>query len=167
MTTLFADDIEINIEEGHWRLFKLQGANSLHPFFDALRGSGLIEYATAFGDARGLPGTVLAGDYVKAVVVGFDERYNRWTLGLHVQTQLDEKARFIELVHWAAGDDEKFGSESHLSPDACWRNISPARSNYSARKSHRLLAPMAQSGPASPDHWSRTAARIWTFPVSG
>ncbi len=114
MTTLFADDIEINIEEGHWRLFKLQGANSLHPFFDVLRGSGLIEYATAFGDARSLPGTVLAGDYVKAVVVGFDERYNRWTLGLHVQTQLDEKARFIELVHWAAGDDEKFGSESHL-----------------------------------------------------
>src|SRR5258708_6435633 len=54
MTTLFADDIEINIEEGHWRLFKLQGANSLHPFFDVLRGSGLIEYATAFGDARGL-----------------------------------------------------------------------------------------------------------------
>src|SRR5258708_7307006 len=114
MTTLFADGIEINIEEGHWRLFKLQGANSLSPFFDVLRGTGLINYAPAFGDARGLPGTVLAGDYVKAVVVGFDERHNRWTLGLHVQTQIDPQARFVELVHWPVGDDEKFGAESHL-----------------------------------------------------
>src|SRR5258708_20189797 len=135
MTTLFADDIEINIEEGPWRLFKLQGANRLYPFFDVLRGSGLVEYAAAFGDARGLDGTVLAGDYVKAVVVGFDERHNRWTLGLHVQTQLDEKARFIELVHWAAGDDEKFGSESHLAGRVLAEYITCPLKLFGAKKS--------------------------------
>jgi hypothetical protein len=113
MATLFADGVEINIEDGHWRIYNLEGANSLSPFFDVLRGTGLINYVTSFGDSRRLPGNVLATDYVKAVVVGFDERHNYWTLGLHIQDKPADKPRFVELVHWPAGESEKYGAESH------------------------------------------------------
>ena len=106
MATLFADGVEISIEDGHWRLYNTEGANSLSPFFDALRGTGLINYVVGFGASRGLPGNVLATDYVKAIVVGFDERQRRWTLGLHIQQQPAEKPRFVELVHWPDGDSE-------------------------------------------------------------
>src|SRR5450432_1048347 len=134
MATLFADGIEINIEEGHWRLYKLAGANSLHPFFDVLRGSGLVEYAAAFGDPHGLPGKVLSSDYVKAVVVGFDERRDHWTLGLHLQTQNDDKARFVELVHWPDGDDEQFGAESHMAGRALAEYVTCPLKLFGAKK---------------------------------
>src|ERR1041385_8668179 len=113
MATLFADGVEISIEDGHWRLYNIDGPNSLSPFFDTIRGTGLINYVSGFGASRGLPGTVLATDYVKAVVVGFDERRARWTLGLHIQEQPAEKPRFVELVHWPTGEDEQHGIESH------------------------------------------------------
>ncbi len=113
MATLFADGVEISIEDGHWRLYNQEGPNSLSPFFDTLRGTGLINYVSAFGTSRGLPGTVLATDYVKAIVVGFDERRGYWTLGLHIQEQPAVKPHFVELVHWPAGEDEKFGLDSH------------------------------------------------------
>ncbi len=113
MTTLFADGVEINIEEGHWRLYNLEGSNSLSPFFDVLRGSGILSYTANFGKERSLPGTVLAGDYVKAVVVGFDEKGQRWMLGLHIAGPNDLQPRWSEVVHWPAGNDEKYATESH------------------------------------------------------
>jgi hypothetical protein len=100
MANLFADGIEINIEDGHWRLFNVDGANSLSPFFDTLRGSGLVNYVPAFAESRGLPGTVLASDYVKATIVGFDENRKRWVIGLQVQMKEGEKPRFVPLVTW-------------------------------------------------------------------
>ncbi|HLY27776.1 MAG TPA: hypothetical protein VKQ72_15630 [Aggregatilineales bacterium] len=113
MTALFADGVEINIEEGHWRLYNLEGSNSLSPFFDVLRGSGILSYVASFGKEHGLPGTVLAGDYVRAVVVGFDERNKRWLLGLHVAGPNDLQPRWIEVIRWPFGEEEKYATDSH------------------------------------------------------
>jgi len=113
MANLFADGVEINIEEGKWRLYNTEGANSLSPFFYVIRGTGLMNYVSRFGETRGLPGDVLSADYVQAVVVGFDEKVKRWRLGVQVQLRENEKPRFIELVHWPQGDDEQYATESH------------------------------------------------------
>src|SRR5258707_4744949 len=113
MANFFADGVEINIEDGHWRLYNMQGVNSLSPFFDTLRGTGLLNYVAAYGQSRGLPGTVLAGDYVKAIVVGYDEKSQRWLLGLQLQMKELDKPRFVELVRWPAADNDEIAAESH------------------------------------------------------
>ncbi len=113
MTTIMADKVEINIEDGKWRLYNLEGANSLSPFFYTVRGTRLLYYVVRFGEARQLPGDVLSADYVKAVVVGFDEKSKRWLLGLQVQLTETEKPRFVELVHWPEGDEEQAGADGH------------------------------------------------------
>ncbi len=115
MANLFADGVEINIEEGKWRLYNTEGANSLSPFFYVIRGTGLLNYVSRFGESRGLPGDVLAADYVQAVVVGFDDKIKRWRLGVQVLLKEGEKPRFVELVHWPQGDDEQYATESHRS----------------------------------------------------
>lgn len=113
MANLFADGVEINIEEGKWRLYNTAGANSLSPFFYVIRGTRLLNYVSRFGEARGLPGDVMAADYVQAVVVGFDEKIKRWRLGIQVVFKEGEKPRFIELVHWPEGEDEQYAVDSH------------------------------------------------------
>ncbi len=116
MANIFADGIEVNVEDGQWRLYNTDGAYSLSPFFTAIKGTGLINYVAKFAEARGLPGTVLAADYVKAVVVGFDERRQCWAIGLHVTLHKDEKPRFVELAHWpAGGNNPDYALSSHES----------------------------------------------------
>ncbi|MCC7206887.1 MAG: hypothetical protein IT323_06250 [Anaerolineae bacterium] len=113
MTNITADSVEINIENDQWRIFNISGPNSLMPFFHILRGEGLLHYTSAFGEARGLPGNILSADYVKAVVVGFDERYKRWTLGLHISMREEEKPRFVELAHWPDDPSSQYAIDSH------------------------------------------------------
>jgi hypothetical protein len=113
MTTIVAEGVEINIENDYWRLFNATGPNSLMPFFHTFRGDGLLHYTAVFGEMRGLPGDVLAVDYVKAVVVGYDERRSRWTLGLHVAMSDTDKPRFAELVHWPAEQNPQYAIDSH------------------------------------------------------
>lgn len=113
MPDLYADGVEINIESGHWRLFNMQGTNSLTPFFTALRGEGMVRYTPAFGEKRGLPGDVLAVDYIKAIVVGYHEQRNRWLLGLQVAIYENEQPRFVELVGWPDKPDPQYSVDSH------------------------------------------------------
>ncbi len=113
MVSIMADQVEVNIEDGKWRLYNLQGSNSLSPFFQTVRGSRLLNYVPRFAEARGLPGTVVSGDFVRSVIVGFDEKRSRWLLGIQVMMENDEKPRFVELVRWPEGDDEQFGADSH------------------------------------------------------
>ena len=113
MAQIFAEGVEISIEEGHWRLFNIEGSNSLTPFFDTLRGTGLIHYVPKFGAPRGLPGDVLATDYVEAVVTGYDEKRGRWVIGLHIRMQEDEKARFVPIVQWPSGKSDESGPVAH------------------------------------------------------
>src|SRR5258708_39622257 len=112
MANLFADNVEISIQDGQWRLFNIEGPNSITPFFYTVRGMGLLYYTTSFGAARRLPGDMMSADFVRAVVVGYDERANRWTLGLHVSMKGDEQPRFVELVHWPIGDSPDNGTNS-------------------------------------------------------
>lgn len=113
MVNIIAEAVEINIENDQWRLFNQTGPNSLMPFFQTLRGEGLLHYTASFGEARGLPGNILSADYVKAVVVGFDERRRRWTLGLHVAMREEDKPRFVELAHWPSDQNPQYALDSH------------------------------------------------------
>jgi len=113
MVSILADEVEVNVEEGKWRLYNLQGSNSLSPFFQTARGSRLLNYVARFAEARGLPGTVLSADFVRSVIVGFDEKRRRWLLGIQVMMENDEKPRFVELVRWPEGEDDQYGVDSH------------------------------------------------------
>jgi hypothetical protein len=113
MAELIADGVEIQIGNGAWKLFNMQGTNTLTPYFYALRGEGVIHYTAAFGQQRSLPGDILGTDYIRAVVVGYDETNRRWLLGLQVQMTPKDKPRFVELVHWGVGTAEQNGTESH------------------------------------------------------
>src|SRR5580692_7379428 len=114
MTSILTDDIEINIEEATWRLFNLQGKNSLTPYFYTVRGARLLYYTAHFAESSGLPGTVLSADYVQAVVVGFDEKNTTWRLGIQVSLEANEKPRFVELVRWPTGDSAEIAADSHM-----------------------------------------------------
>jgi hypothetical protein len=113
MTTIIAESVEINIEEGNWKLYNQDGANSLSPFFYAVRGQRLLNYVVKFGQERGLPGTVLSADYVRSVIVGYDEKRQRWLLGIHVLLNEQDKPRFVEMVRWPAADNPQFGTDCH------------------------------------------------------
>jgi hypothetical protein len=113
MTSFFADNIEVNIEEGQWKLFNFQGANSLTPYFRVLRGDGLLHYTSKFSQEKGLPGIVLSAEYVRAVVVGYDEKADQWRLGLYVAMKEGDKPRFVELVHWPHGQKDLRAPDAH------------------------------------------------------
>ena len=146
-----ADQVEVNIEEGKWRLYNLQGANSLSPFFQAVRGSRLLNYVARFGEAKGLPGTVLSGDFVQSVIVGFDEKRRRWLLGIQVMMDKDEKPRFVELVRWPEGDTEQFGVDSHKAGRALAEYIDCPLKLFGVKKATLAQsAGAAQRGPTGP-----------------
>ncbi len=99
-----ADQTEIDIRDGSWRLYPT-GPDVLSriPVFKATRGSGVIEYEAEFGEARGLPGTVLSVEFVQAVVLGYDGKTHRWLLGFHLARRAEDKPRWLELVSWPPG----------------------------------------------------------------
>jgi len=112
MVDILANDVVINIEGGYWRMFNMQGKNTLSPFFTAFRGEGLIRYLPDYGNERGLPGNILAADYIKAVVVGFDPRRNCWSLGIQMALNEEGKPVFVEFVNWPAGTDNQYEIDS-------------------------------------------------------
>jgi hypothetical protein len=60
MTTIQAEDYEITIRDGSWRLISMGDMLSADPVFQVTRGGGVMEYTPGFGDAHKLPGTVLS-----------------------------------------------------------------------------------------------------------
>ncbi len=109
MTTIQAEDVEITIVDGNWRIIPT-GDETLfaEPVFQVLRGGGVMEYTPAFGESHKLPGTVLSIEYVRAVVIGYEDKSRRWLLGLHIARDETEKARWLDLVHWPSGDNELY-----------------------------------------------------------
>jgi len=109
MTTIEAEEVEIRIQEGSWRIIPA-GENTLipDPVFTATRGSGVLEYTPGFAEAHKLPGTLLSIEYVRAAVIGYEEASRRWLLGLHIARQESDKARWLELVRWPPGDNEQY-----------------------------------------------------------
>jgi hypothetical protein len=148
MVSIIAEEVEINIEEGKWRLYNLQGLNSLSPFFHTVRGTRLLNYVARFGEPRGLPGTVLSGDYVRSVIVGFDEKRKRWLLGIHVMMANEEKPRFVELVRWPEGETEQYGIDSHKAGRILAEYIGCPLKLFGVKKV--VIAEGAQRGPTGP-----------------
>ncbi len=107
MATISAQNVDIDIEAGYWRLY--QQSDRLIPplLFEAIHGSGLLQYKSTFGQEIGLPGNRLATTYVRAVVVGYNPKLSRWLLGLHVSNTPEEKPRWVQLVRWPQALNKK------------------------------------------------------------
>jgi len=111
MTNIQAEDVEIRIEEGVWRLYPF-GEHILTPGvdFEVRRGSGRLEYSPEFAETHRLPGTVLSMTFVQAVVLGYEEKSGRWLLGLHLAQRDAEKSHWVELVRWPPADNVEFAA---------------------------------------------------------
>jgi hypothetical protein len=111
MATILAENVEINIIDGSWRLTATgEEALSSLPVFEVTRGSGVLEYTPQFGEAHRLPGTVLSIEYVRAVVIGYEDKNQRWLLGLHIARREEDKARWLEIVRWPAGENNLYAA---------------------------------------------------------
>jgi hypothetical protein len=108
MTTIQAENFEITIHDGSWRLIPTGDTLSREPVFQVTRGGGVMEYTPAFGETHKLPGTVLSVEYIRAVVIGYEDRTRRWLLGFHIARDESDKARWLELVQWPSGDNELY-----------------------------------------------------------
>ncbi|GIK63446.1 MAG: hypothetical protein BroJett018_12400 [Chloroflexota bacterium] len=108
MPVILAENAELQIEEGRWRLYDSNNPDSMSAMFEVNRGSGILSYSATFGEKHGLPGTRLAMHYIKSVVVGFDQKTNRWRLGLYVAYEDDQKPQWSELVHWPTGQNREY-----------------------------------------------------------
>jgi hypothetical protein len=108
MAILYAENTEVMIEDGRWRVFD-SASSSLSPVFEADRGGGVLRYAAAFGEARNLPGTKLSAGSVRSVVAGYDQSTGRWRLGIYYALRDDEKPRWAEILRWPAGQDPEYG----------------------------------------------------------
>ncbi|MBI5959421.1 MAG: hypothetical protein HY866_11840, partial [Chloroflexi bacterium] len=116
MINIPAEQIEINIQDGMWRLIPTgEEVLSSLPVFEVTRGSGVMEYTPKFGEDHRLPGTVLSVEYVRAVVIGYEEKSQRWLLGLHIARREEDKARWLELVRWPGGDNALYASAAQQS----------------------------------------------------
>ncbi|MCB9435548.1 MAG: hypothetical protein H6673_00965 [Anaerolineales bacterium] len=112
MPTISAQDMDIEINDGVWRLYPK--AERLKPsiLFETVQGSGLLNYKSAFGDAIGLPGNRLSTAYVRAVVVGYEPKSLRWLLGLHIADNPEEKPRWVSLVRWEQAPNHKYANDA-------------------------------------------------------
>lgn len=112
MPTIPAQDMDIEINDGVWRLYPKSDRLKPSVLFETIQGSGLLNYKSAFGDAIGLPGNRLSTAYVRAVVVGYEPKSLRWLLGLHIVNAPEEKPRWVSLVRWEQAPNHKYANEA-------------------------------------------------------
>lgn len=111
MAVIRATNMEIAIEDGFWRLYQKSDRFTPPLLFESLQGSGVIQYKSNFGTEIGLPGTKLATNFVRAVVVGYEKNTLRWRLGLHVAETPEEKPRWVPLVSWDKAPNEQYATQ--------------------------------------------------------
>lgn len=112
MPTIPAQDMDIEVSDGFWRLYPKSDRLKPSVLFETVQGSGLLNYKSAFGDAVGLPGNRISTAYVRAVVVGYEPKSLRWLLGLHIANAPDEKPRWVSLVRWEQAPNHKYANEA-------------------------------------------------------
>jgi hypothetical protein len=105
MEHLIAEGVEVAIDKIRWRVFEGSQGYTLSPLFQYSRGDGVLHYTPSFGKQVGLPGDRLSVDYVRAVLVGYHEKSQRWLLGLHI-AEHDEDPVFKVLIRWPIGNSE-------------------------------------------------------------
>lgn len=154
MTVIPAEDVEISIRDGHWRLIPSgDDVLSIEPVFQVTRGSGVMEYTPAFGQARKLPGTVLSIEYVRAVVIGYEEKTRRWLLGFHVARSAQDKARWLEVVRWMPGDNELYAYSAQQAGRELAEHVGCPLKIFGAKRLPRQpvsTAPTGVTGPLVP-----------------
>ncbi|MCL4238078.1 MAG: hypothetical protein KJ047_07485 [Anaerolineae bacterium] len=153
MTTIIqADQTEIDIRDGSWRLYPA-GPDVLSRLavFKATRGSGVIEYDAEFGEAHGLPGTVLSMEFVQAVVLGYDGKTQRWLLGFHLAHRPEDKPRWLELVSWPPGANTTHVAEAQEAARELAEYVGCPLKVFGAKKLPQPPAPgTARSGATGP-----------------
>ncbi|HEX3054222.1 MAG TPA: hypothetical protein VHP83_26440 [Aggregatilineaceae bacterium] len=150
MTTIPADEVEITIQHGFWELIPNGDTLSRQPVFQVSRGSGVMEYTPAFGQNHRLPGTVLSVEYVRAVVIGYDEKTRRWMLGFHIARTTNDPPRWLELVRWPPGDNMTHGAAAQQAGRTLSEHIGCPLKIFGAKKLARPLAPTATGGVTGP-----------------
>jgi hypothetical protein len=151
MTTIPAENYEISIYEGRWMLIPVGDQISTRPDFQVLRGSGVMEYTPGFGQAHKLPGTVLSIEYVRAVVIGYDEKSRRWRLGFHIGRTGADESRWLELVYWPSGDNMLYAAAAQQAGRELAEHVGCPLKIFGVKKSARQpLSDPAQSGVTGP-----------------
>jgi hypothetical protein len=116
MTTISAEGYEIVVRDGFWQLIPVdEHSVTTLPVFQVTRGGGIMEYTPGFGESHHLPGTVLSIEYVRAVVIGYEDKSRRWLLGFHIARDPDEKPRWLQIVRWPAGDNLQYAPAARFS----------------------------------------------------
>jgi len=151
MTTISAQDVEIVIEDGIWQLLPGGDVLSPRPLFQVAHGAGVLEYTPDFGEAHNLPGTVLSIEYIRAAVIGYDEKSRSWLLGFHVARSADDKARWLELVRWPPGDNTLYGSAAQQAGRQLAEHLGCPLKIFGAKKpSQKPADSPARSGATGP-----------------
>lgn len=151
MTIISAENVEIVIQDGAWRLIPTTHELSNTPIFWVLRGGGVMEYTPAFAQEHRLPGTVLSVEYVRAVVIGYEKKTRRWRLGFHVSRSPQDKPRWLEIVQWPAGDNEMHAAAAQRAGRELAEHIGCPLKIFGAKKQHRPPAePSQRSGYTGP-----------------
>lgn len=154
MTTIPAEHVEIVIQDGNWRLLSLANEFSDRPEFWVLRGSGVMEYTPAFAQEHRLPGTVLSVEYVRAVVIGYEQKSRRWRLGFHVSRTTEDQPRWLELVRWPESDNDIHAAAAQRAGRELAEHIGCPLKIFGAKKQPSPLAKSPQrsgiTGPLTP-----------------
>ncbi|NDJ76305.1 MAG: hypothetical protein GYB65_08590 [Chloroflexi bacterium] len=151
MTTIPAEDFEVRIQEGMWQLIPAsEDTLSSLPVFQVARGGGIMEYTPAFAESQRLPGTVLSIEYVQAVVIGYQEKSQRWLLGLHIAKQSTDKPRWLELVRWPSGDNMLYGAAAQQAGRGLADHLGCPLKIFGAKKLTTPLDPAAVGGVTGP-----------------
>ncbi|MBN1563747.1 MAG: hypothetical protein JXA10_07905 [Anaerolineae bacterium] len=150
MTVIPAENVEIVIREGTWRI--LSSGQSLTPdiLFQVTRGGGVIEYADDYGRDHHLPGTVLSVNYVRAVVIGYEENSRCWKLGFHVARNDQEKARWLELVRWLPSDNDRYAQAAQQAGRELAEHIGCPLKVFGAKKLPQRPPSSKRSGVTGP-----------------
>jgi hypothetical protein len=150
MPTITAQDYEISIRDGSWQLIPVGHDLSSRPAFRITRGGGVMEYTPTFGEAHKLPGTILSIEYIRAVVVGYDQKSKRWLLGFHLARSATEQPRWLELVQWPAGDNVIYGAAAQQAGRELAEHVGCPLKVFGAKKLARTDTTPEQSGVTGP-----------------
>lgn len=115
MPIIPAQDTDVAIEEGRWRIYVKTDKLKAPLLFEILKSSGVITYLPEFAKSVGLPGDRLSTRYVQSVVVGYDPKNLQWQLGLHIADEPTEKPRWIPLVKWEKAPNQQFADDAQHS----------------------------------------------------
>jgi hypothetical protein len=151
MTTIPAEGAEISIHDGLWQLIPVGESLSARPAFTVTRGAGVMEYTPSFGQAHKLPGTVLSVEYIRAVVIGYDEKSSSWLLGFHISRDASSPPRWLEIVRWPSGDNMLYGASAQQAGRELAEHIGCPLKIFGAKKLSRpALDSAAHSGVTGP-----------------